>query len=88
MTYIVRAVRQGRYWALLIDGLGATQARNLGEADHMVRDYVHCMRGVPAESVEYELVLPEEEQQRGEIERLTERTARISAGLLRRLRDR
>ena len=88
MTYIVRAVRQGRYWALLIDDLGATQARHLGEVDEMVRDYVHCMRGVPAASVEYELVLPPEEEQRREVERLTERTARISAGLLRRLRDR
>lgn len=49
-TYTVRAKRWARGWELHIDGIGVTQARNLGEAEGMVRDYIALDLGVPADS--------------------------------------
>ena len=43
--YRVTVKRWDRGWELHIDGVGVTQARNLGEADAMVRDYVAIMEG-------------------------------------------
>src|SRR5215472_17187337 len=42
-TYTVRAKRWLHGWELHIDDLGVTQARNLGEAERMVRDYIETL---------------------------------------------
>lgn len=39
--YDVRAVRWEYGWELHIDGVGVTQSRGLGDAERMVRDYLH-----------------------------------------------
>ena len=43
--YRVTVKRWDRGWELHIDGVGVTQARSLGEADEMVRDYLDIMEG-------------------------------------------
>ena len=44
-TYNVTARRWKRGWELHIDGVGVTQARGLGEAESMVRDYIESLTG-------------------------------------------
>jgi DNA-directed RNA polymerase specialized sigma subunit len=44
-TYNVTARRWKRGWELHIEGVGVTQARGLGEAESMVRDYVESLTG-------------------------------------------
>lgn len=51
VTVEVRAEREGRLWVLYLADGGVTQARNLGEVEAMVADYVSLTRSVPAESV-------------------------------------
>jgi hypothetical protein len=46
--YAVTVKRWDRGWELHIDGVGVTQARNLREADAMVRDYLEIMEGEEA----------------------------------------
>lgn len=46
--YRVTVKRWDRGWELHIDGLGVTQARSLGEADAMVRDYIEIFDGAEA----------------------------------------
>jgi hypothetical protein len=43
--YNVTARRWKRGWELHIDGVGVTQARGLGEAESMVRDYIESLTG-------------------------------------------
>ena len=40
MSYTVTATRWEDGWELDIDGVGVTQCRALGSAEHMVRDYL------------------------------------------------
>lgn len=42
-TYTVQAKHWTHGWELHIDGIGVTQARNLGEAEQMVRDYIETL---------------------------------------------
>ncbi|MET9019033.1 hypothetical protein ABZV93_03530 [Actinopolymorpha sp. NPDC004070] len=44
-TYNVRAVRWERGWELHIEGVGVTQSHGLGDAEGMVRDYLHLEYG-------------------------------------------
>lgn len=44
-TYDVTARRWKHGWELHIDGVGVTQARSLGEAETMVRDYIETLTG-------------------------------------------
>ncbi|MGD9525632.1 hypothetical protein [Pseudonocardia sp.] len=39
-TYTVTARRWRNLWELAIEGVGVTQARTLGKAEAMVRDYL------------------------------------------------
>lgn len=57
-TYNVRARRWLHGWELHIDGLGVTQARNLGEAERIARDYVETLTDKPAAGDEF-VIVPE-----------------------------
>lgn len=43
-TYRATAERDGRFWLLRVEGIGATQARRLDQAEEMVRDLVYTLR--------------------------------------------
>ena len=59
-TYRAVATREGRWWAVDVEGVGHTQGRDLGEARRMAADLVSIMRGVPEESIEINLVTLEQ----------------------------
>ena len=59
-TYRAVATREGRWWAVDVEGVGHTQGRDLGEARRMAADLVSIMRGVPEESNEINLVTLEQ----------------------------
>lgn len=59
-TYRAVATREGRWWAVDVEGVGHTQGRDLGEARRMAADIVSIMRGVPEESIEINLVTLEQ----------------------------
>ena len=50
--YTATAVRDGRWWVLTVDGLGATQSRTLKDAPQAVRGLVSSMLDVDAGSFE------------------------------------
>lgn len=49
MSYSVTATRWDDGWELDIDGVGVTQCRTLGSAEHMVRDYLR-LEGLDSEA--------------------------------------
>jgi CRP-like cAMP-binding protein len=53
--YTATAVRDGRWWVLTVDGLGATQSRALKDAPQAVRGLVSSMLDVDADSFEVEV---------------------------------
>ena len=59
-TYRAEATREGRWWAVDVEGVGHTQGRDLVEARRMAADLVSIMRGVPEESNEINLVTLEQ----------------------------
>lgn len=82
VTYAATVERDGRFWLVRVDGIGATQARNLREVDSMTRDLVAVMTEGHADHVEvaYEFLLPD--TVRGHLERakvLREASARANS---------
>ena len=59
-TYRAVAKREGRWWAVDVEGVGHTQGRDRGEARRMAADLVSIMRGIPEESIEINLVTLEQ----------------------------
>lgn len=59
-TYRATVERDGKFWLVRVDGVGATQARHLRELDSMATDLVAVMKDIdPADvHVDYEFVLP------------------------------
>lgn len=59
-THTARAVREGKWWVVHVDGVGVTQGRSAAEAHRMAADLVAVMTGVSEDeiSVEVEFVLP------------------------------
>ncbi len=51
-SYTADAVRDGRWWLLTVDGVGATQSRSLREAPSAVRGLVSAMHDVDPSTVE------------------------------------
>lgn len=51
-SYTADAVRDGRWWLLTVDGVGATQSRSLREAPSAVRGLVSGMHDVDPSTVE------------------------------------
>lgn len=50
--YTADAVRDGRWWLLTVDGVGATQSRSLRDASDAVRGMVSAVRDVDPSTVE------------------------------------
>jgi DNA-directed RNA polymerase specialized sigma subunit len=50
-TYTGHAWREGEWWVIDIDGLGATQARTLDKIDHMARSLVADLADLAYETV-------------------------------------
>jgi hypothetical protein len=59
-TYRATASREGKWWIIQVDGIGATQGRTTTEAQRMANDLVAIMEQVPIEDVhvEIEFVIP------------------------------
>jgi hypothetical protein len=51
-TYSANVHREGDWWVIEVDGIGATQAKRLDQVDHMARDLIALMKDVPADSVQ------------------------------------
>lgn len=64
MTYRATVERDGRFWLVRVEGVGATQARHLRELDAMTRDLIAVMADVDPASVEidFDFVLPDSVQ--------------------------
>lgn len=63
-TYRASVERDGRFWLIRVEGVGATQPRHLREVDAMARDLVAVMTGADPEAVTLEIstALPAEVQ--------------------------
>jgi DNA-directed RNA polymerase specialized sigma subunit len=59
-TYRATASREGKWWIIQVDGIGATQGRTTTEAQRMANDLVAIMEQVPLDDVhvEIEFVIP------------------------------
>jgi predicted glycosyltransferase len=56
IAYTARASREGKWWVAEIEGIGATQGRNLREVEQMARDMVVAVLDVPRPDVEIVIV--------------------------------
>lgn len=54
--YSATAVRDGRWWLLTVDGIGATQSRTLKDAPRAVRGLVSSMLDVDPATLDVEVV--------------------------------
>jgi hypothetical protein len=61
MKYQATVERDGRFWAIQVEGVGPTQARHLREVDAMARDLIALMTHAAPDSfdVDYDYRLPE-----------------------------
>lgn len=57
--YRAHVERDGRFWLIRVDTVGATQARHLREVEAMATDLIEVMTGHTASDVEYVYVLPD-----------------------------
>lgn len=55
-TYTATAVREGRWWVLTINGIGATQSRTLKAAPDAARGLVSAMLDIDEDQFEVEVV--------------------------------
>lgn len=53
--YRARAVREGKWWVIEVEGVGTTQARSTTEAQEMALDLVHAMTEEPVSQIEVDL---------------------------------
>ncbi len=63
-SYKAEVVHGDRYWVVTVEGVGATQARHLGELEAMTRDLIAVMTDEDPAAVEvkFDIRLPEEVQ--------------------------
>jgi hypothetical protein len=57
--YKATVERDGRFWMVTVAGVGATQARRLGELEAMTVDLIEVMTDDAGPEVEYDYRLPE-----------------------------
>lgn len=64
-SYRATVTRDGRFWLVRVDGVGATQARHLRELDTMAKDLIALMTGGDPEQVvvDYDIRLPTDVQE-------------------------
>jgi DNA-directed RNA polymerase specialized sigma24 family protein len=89
MTYKATVERDGRFWLVRVEGVGATQARHLRELDAMARDLVAVMTDLDADEVEveYDFRLPGSVQDHLErAEQLRQESARANSASAAELR--
>ena len=85
-SYKATVHREGDWWVIEVDGVGATQAKRLDQVDHMARDLVALMEDVPADTVHISATVrldPELEAARQAHERLrreAEAAAQVATG--------
>ncbi len=60
-TYRATVQRDGSFWLIKVDGIGATQARHLRELGTMATDLITVMTGVEPTDVEidFDIILPD-----------------------------
>jgi Homeodomain-like domain len=58
--YKATVERDGRFWMVTVEGVGATQARRLGELEAMTVDLIEVMTDDAHPDVDYDYRLPEE----------------------------
>ena len=58
-SYKATVERDGRFWMITVEGVGATQARRLGELDAMTTDLIEVMTGDATPEMDYEYRLPD-----------------------------
>jgi DNA-directed RNA polymerase specialized sigma24 family protein len=58
-TFKATVERDGRFWAVKVAGVGATQARHLRELDEMTFELIEIMTERAEFEVEYQFILPE-----------------------------
>jgi hypothetical protein len=54
-SYRATVHREGDWWVIDVDGVGATQAKRLDKVEYMARDLVASMRDVPIDDVEVDV---------------------------------
>ena len=50
-SYRATVHREGDWWVIDVDSVGATQAKRLDKVDHMARDLIASMRNIPIDDV-------------------------------------
>ena len=58
-SYSATVERDGRFWLITVEGVGATQARRLGELEAMTTDLIKVMTDDSSPEVDYDYQLPE-----------------------------
>lgn len=53
--YQATACREGKWWVVKVDGVGATQGRSAAEAQRMAADLVAIMEEIPLEEIEVQI---------------------------------
>lgn len=57
-SYKATVERDGRFWMITVDGVGASQARRLGELEAMTADLIEVMTDDASPTVDYDIRLP------------------------------
>jgi len=92
-AYEVKVAREGRWWMVEIPALnGLTQARRLGEAEMMARDYIATQVGIAVDEVELGRIQVEADgldlsAVETELARLRRTAAEAEAGAARLMQD-
>ncbi len=72
--YRGRAWREGEWWVIDVEDIGATQARTLDKVDHMARSLVADLTGTPYESVNVAVAIDLPASIVGQVEALRQKT--------------
>lgn len=76
--YRGRAWREGEWWVIDVDDVGATQARTLDKIDHMARSLVADLTDVTYESVSVAITIDLPPTIAGQVEQLRQATAQAA----------
>ncbi len=78
-TYTATAHREGGWWTVEINDVGATQGRSVSEAQHMARALVVDLLEVPVEDVDVAIEFELPGEVRDEVDSAREASARAAA---------
>lgn len=77
--YRGRAWREGEWWVIDVEDIGATQARTLDKVDHMARSLVADLTGTPYESVNVAVAIDLPASIVSQVEALRQKTDQATA---------